>query len=97
MAVFPERMQPIDHAAPLLTKDLLLTELTPMGAIATGSSLPAMPLPPRMGDDPRTSVTGLFWAGNSGSPMANVNLAVAQGQQAAAYAAHELGEDEMGL
>jgi hypothetical protein len=48
-----------------------------------------------MGDDPRTQIPGLYWAGNSGSPMANVNAAVAQGQIAAGFAAEVLGEAEL--
>jgi hypothetical protein len=96
MLVFPERMTPPPDAVPLLTRDLLEAELSPMGAISPpGVLLPALPTPPRTGDDPRTSVDGLFWAGNSGSPMANVNISVAQGQQAATLVAHALGAEEM--
>lgn len=48
-----------------------------------------------MGGDPRTQIPGLYWAGNSGSPMANVNVAVAQGQVAATFAGEALGEAEL--
>jgi hypothetical protein len=51
-----------------------------------------MPMP-RMGDSPKTRVEGLFWAGNSGSPMANIALSGAQGMNAAIVAAGELGEE----
>lgn len=94
-ATFPSRMLPPPEAAPLLTKDLLKAELTPMGGIAEGTGLPPLKFPPRMGEDPRTQVDGLYWAGNSGSPMANVNLAVQQGQSAALAAVDSLGEEDM--
>lgn len=94
--VFPERILPSPHAESILTKDLLLADLTPFGGsiAAPDPALPAAGMP-RMGDDPRTQVPGLFWAGNSGSPMANVNLSVAQGQQAAAFAGESLGEEDL--
>jgi hypothetical protein len=52
-----------------------------------------MPMP-RMGDSPKTRVEGLFWAGNSGSPMGNIALSGAQGMNAAIVAAGELGEED---
>jgi hypothetical protein len=94
MATFPERCSPPEHALPLLTADLLQAELSPMGAIQAALGLDPPKFPPRMGEDARTQVPGLFWAGNSGSPMANVNLAVQQGQTAAAYAGEELGSED---
>ena len=94
MATLPERLSPPDDAAPFLTADLLAAELSPLGAIQVATGLEPARLPPRMGEDSRTQVPGLFWAGNSGSPMANVNLAVQQGQTAAAFAAEELGSED---
>lgn len=95
MATFPDRLSPIEDAAPLLTADLLQAELSPMGGIQAATGLEPPKMPPRMGEDARTQVPGLFWAGNSGSPMANVNLAVQQGQTAAAFAAEELGSEDL--
>jgi hypothetical protein len=37
----------------------------------------------------------LFWAGNAGSFMANVNVSVAQGQAAGVAAADELGKEDL--
>jgi hypothetical protein len=95
MAAFPDAFSPPSDAASLLTADLLRAELSPMGAIPAPTGLPPVALPPRMGEDPRTQVPGLFWAGNSGSPMANVNLAVAQGQTAATLVAEELCNEDL--
>ena len=53
-----------------------------------------MPMP-RMGDSPHTRVPGLYWAGNSGSPVANVAMSVAQGMNAGTVAASELGTEDM--
>lgn len=38
---------------------------------------------------------GLFWAGNAGSFMANVNAAVLQGQMAGLVAGDECGEEDI--
>ncbi|WWD17969.1 hypothetical protein CI109_102414 [Kwoniella shandongensis] len=97
MLVMPERITPSEHAASFLTEDLLKAPLGPMGSIpppppgqqGSGSFLV------RMGDDPKTTVKGLFWAGNSGSPMANVTFSNAQGQVAAVTAADELGQEDL--
>ena len=96
-AIFPSRLTPTPDACPLLTPSLLQAELSPMGAIPIPSAADLEPakFPPRIGEDPRTLTKGLFWAGNSGSPMANVNLAVQQGQTAAAWAAEELGSEDV--
>ena len=98
IVVLPDRLTPHDHSKSLLTPALLKHDLSPMGTI-----VPATPeeleggtgLPPRMGDDARTSVRGLFWAGNVGSFMANVNVSVSQGQTAGFMAAEELGKEDM--
>jgi hypothetical protein len=98
IVVVPESWSPNPHAAPFLTPELLGATLSPMGTIAPvdpkdieGGS----PVPPRMGDDPRTATRGLFWAGNAGSFMANVNVSVAQGQAAGVAAADELGKEDL--
>ncbi|OCF32787.1 hypothetical protein I316_05423 [Kwoniella heveanensis BCC8398] len=99
MLVFPEKMTPSAHS-PWLA-GLFSEPLGPMGTIPFP---PAPPVSegeaqakgmPRMGDDPKTSVKGLFWAGNSGSAVANVAMSVAQGQMAAAMAGDELGEEDI--
>lgn len=95
MATFPDKLVPPTDAADLLTPDLLQAELSPMGAIPPPIGLEPPKMPPRMGEDARTQVPGLFWAGNSGSPFANVNIAVEQGQTAAGMAAEELCEEDM--
>jgi hypothetical protein len=100
IAVLPDSWSPHDHAASLLTPSLLGGALTPMASIAAPdiAQIGPSPVPPRMGDDPRTATPGLFWAGSAGGPMANVNVSVAQGQAAAFVAADELGrEDVQGL
>ncbi|ORX34284.1 hypothetical protein BD324DRAFT_637379 [Kockovaella imperatae] len=51
--------------------------------------------PPFFGDDPRTIVRGLFWAGNCGNAMGNINLSVLQGQIAGFGAGEELGREDM--
>lgn len=96
-AIFPSRLTPTPDACPLLTPSLLQADLSPMGAIPIPSAVELEPSKflARMGEDPRTLTRGLFWAGNSGSPMANVNLAVQQGQTAAAWAAEELGSEDV--
>jgi hypothetical protein len=48
-----------------------------------------------MGDNPKTNVSGLFWAGNSGSPMGNIAMSGTQGMGAAVIAVGELGEEDM--
>jgi hypothetical protein len=95
MLVLPSSIVPSEHASPLLSPEFLQGEL-----IAPFSAIPGpegkdsgMPMP-RMGDSPRTRVAGLFWAGNSGSPMANIALSAAQGMNAAIIAAGELGEED---
>lgn len=50
---------------------------------------------PRMGDNPKTPIPGLFWAGNAGSMMANVGMSVAQGMNAGSMAGDELGSEDM--
>ncbi|OCF55546.1 thioredoxin reductase GliT [Kwoniella mangroviensis CBS 10435] len=97
MLLFPEKFSPSEHSAPLLTEELLGDRLQAWGTIpgpsASGSG--ATGLPPRMGDDPRTPVRGLFWAGNSGSAAANVTLSLAQGQMAGVMAGDQLGDEEL--
>lgn len=97
IVTFPSRFTSNKDAIPILTTQLLTTPLDPMGTIPPlGSDADRRPImPPRMGDDPRTGVRGLFWAGNAGSLMANVNVAVAQGQAAASVVAEELGREDM--
>lgn len=96
MLVFPSSISPNEHAAPLLSPAFLKGELTPPFSAIPGpeNEKAAMPMP-RMGDAPNTRVPGLFWAGNSGSPMANVAISVAQGLNAGAGAATELGTEDM--
>ena len=53
------------------------------------------PMPPGMGDDARTMVKGLFWAGNCGSVMGGVNTAINQGGVAGYMAAEELGQEDL--
>ncbi|WVW82203.1 hypothetical protein I302_104209 [Kwoniella bestiolae CBS 10118] len=97
MLLFPERFTPSEHSAPLLTEELLGSKLQPWGTIPppppSADGRPAVQ--PRMGDDPRTAVRGLFWAGNSGSGAANVTVSIAQGQMAGAVAGDQLGEEEL--
>ena len=98
IAVLPESWTPNPDAAPWLTKELLGADLAPTGTIAMQSPEQARtpaPIPPRMGDDPTTPTPGLFWAGNVGSLMANVNISVAQGQMAGAVAGDQLGEEDL--
>lgn len=99
LLVMPISFGPNPHAKSFLDEGLLGMPVSPMGTIQppTAEELQAgvSMLPPRMGDDPRTSTKGLFWAGNSGSFMANVNISVAQGQGAGVYAAMELGLEDM--
>ena len=98
IVVLPETWAPHDHALTLLTPGLLHANLAPTGTIAppaNATAEAAAGLPMRMGDDPRTEVKGLFWAGNSGSFMGNVNVAVAQGQMAGFMASEELGKEDM--
>ncbi|KAK8865846.1 hypothetical protein IAR55_000994 [Kwoniella newhampshirensis] len=97
MLVFPEKITPSTDAEPLLTENFLQAPLGAMGIIA-----PPKPgrwegtgVPFRIGDDPRTEVRGLFWAGNSGCATGNVTVSVAQGQLAGAMAGDELGHDEL--
>ncbi|WRT64059.1 uncharacterized protein IL334_000987 [Kwoniella shivajii] len=96
MLLFPERFTPSSDAAPLLTEELLGAQLQAWGTIAPPSSgLGASGMPPRMGDDPKTNVRGLFWAGNSGSAAANYTISLAQGQAAGGMAGDQLGEDDL--
>jgi hypothetical protein len=98
IAVLPESWSPNADAAPWLTKDLLGAELAPTGTLAMPDAekvKAAPPFGPRMGDDPTTATPGLFWAGNVGSLMANVNISVAQGQIAAAVAGDQLGAEDL--
>lgn len=96
IVIAPSSFSPHDHAAAFLTPQLLGDELTQMGAVAPvdASLIGASPLPPRMGDDPRTATPGLFWAGNAGSVFGNVNVSVAQGQAAGFAAGEELGKED---
>lgn len=87
-------MTPSEHAQPLLSPSFLQGELAaPFSSIPGPEDGSGMPMP-RMGDSPKTRVEGLFWAGNSGSPMANIALSGAQGMNAAIVAAGELGEED---
>ncbi|AAW46125.1 conserved hypothetical protein [Cryptococcus deneoformans JEC21] len=96
MLLFPEKFTPSDHGAPIVNEKLLGGPLGPMGTIpAPTESSGAPKMPPRMGDDPRTPVDGLFWAGNSGSMPANVTISAAQGCAAAIVAADELGTEDL--
>lgn len=97
IVVMPETWSPNPHAAGFLTPDLLKDALSPMGTIAPpdAKDLEGNGMPPRMGDDPRTATKGLFWAGNAGSFMGNVNVSVAQGQAAGYMAAEELGKEDL--
>lgn len=52
-------------------------------------------MPPRAGADPRTPIRGLFWAGNAGSPYANVVMVTTQGALAAVVATDELGNEDL--
>lgn len=90
----PEVLRPNDDAG-FLTPDLLGAELGPMGMIPGAPEGKLPPSPPRMGDAPYTPTPGLFWAGNSGSPMGNIAGACAQGQNAAVAAAFELGREDV--
>jgi hypothetical protein len=95
MLVLPSTMTPSEHASPLMSPAFLKGDLMPPfnaipGPEGEGSGMPM----PRMGDSPKTRVPGLFWAGNSGSPMANIALSAAQGMNAALIAAGELGEED---
>lgn len=45
--------------------------------------------------DPKTKVPGLFWAGNAGNIIANVNIAVTSGQMAGATADDSIAEEDM--
>lgn len=96
MLIFPSSMVPSEHASPLLSPAFLQGDLSPPFSSIPGpeGKDAAMPMP-RMGDSPSTRVPGLFWAGNSGSPVANVALSVAQGMNAGAAAATELGTEDM--
>jgi hypothetical protein len=92
--VLPSQMTPSSHASPLLSPTFLKGDLSPPFNAIPGPDGPT-PMPmPRMGDSPKTRVQGLFWAGNSGSPMANIALSGAQGMNAAIFAAGELGEED---
>lgn len=95
MLVLPSTMIPSEHASPLLSPGFLQGELiAPFNAIPGPEGKESgMPMS-RMGDSPKTKVPGLFWAGNSGSPMANIALSAAQGMNAAIVAAGELGEED---
>jgi hypothetical protein len=94
MLVLPSQMTPSTHASPLLSPSFLKGELSPpFNSIPGPEDGGGMPMP-RMGDSPKTRVGGLFWAGNSGSPMANIALSGAQGMNAAIVAAGELGEED---
>lgn len=97
IVILPESWSPNPHAASFLTPDLLNAELSPFGAIqpVDPKDLEGAGMPPRMGDDPRTGTKGLFWAGNAGSFMANVNVSVSQGQAAGYMAAEELGKEDL--
>ena len=92
-------MSPNADALPFLTKSLFDGDLTPMGTVpiikpeALGEG--DMKLPPGFGDDPRTPVKGLLWAGNSGNMMGNINLSVIQGQTAGFLAGEELGSEDL--
>ncbi|WVQ97245.1 hypothetical protein IAU59_004356 [Kwoniella sp. CBS 9459] len=99
MLIFPEKMTPPPHS-PWLA-GLFDQPLGPMGTIpfrpeppVTDGKAQAKGMP-RMGDDPRTGVKGLFWAGNSGSASANVAISVAQDQMAGSFAGDELGEEDI--
>ncbi|KIR98032.1 thioredoxin reductase GliT [Cryptococcus deuterogattii 2001/935-1] len=96
MLLLPEKFTPSDHGAPIVNEELLGAPLGPMGTIpGPAESSGAPKLPPRMGDDPRTPVDGLFWAGNSGSMPANVTISAAQGTAAAIVVADELGMEDL--
>lgn len=97
MLLFPSTMTPNEHASPLLSPELLKGDLPPPFSSIPGpedQDAAKMPMP-RMGDVPNTRVPGLFWAGNSGSPVANVALSIAQGMNAGVAAATELGTEDM--
>lgn len=98
IVLMPMSFEPNAHSKSILTQDLLGMPISPMGLIQapTAEELQGgVQMAPRMGDNPRTSTKGLFWAGNSGSLMANVTLSLAQGQNAGVYAAMELGMEDM--
>lgn len=96
MLLLPEKFTPSDHGAPIVNEELLGAPLGPMGIIPGPTESSGAPkLPPRMGDDPRTPVDGLFWAGNSGSMPANVTISAAQGTAAAIVVADELGIEDL--
>ena len=69
--------------------------LTPFGTVLPATELGPLPFPPRMGDDPRTAMPGLFWAGNAGSALGNIAASVAQGQLAGALAGMQLGTEDL--
>ncbi|WVF70879.1 hypothetical protein IAT40_005673 [Kwoniella sp. CBS 6097] len=99
LLIFPEKMAPPPHSSWL--EGLFAHPLSPMGTIPfkpepplTDGKAQAKGMP-RMGDDPRTEIKGLFWAGNSGSAAANVTISVAQGQVAGSMAGDELGEEDI--
>lgn len=96
LLVFPTKNTPCPHAIPLLTPSLLGGPLSSFGTIPNPNIAAdaAMPMP-RMGDSPKTPVKGLFWAGNSGSFVANVQASCAQGMNAAIVAGEELGGEDM--
>lgn len=98
MAVMPNSWSPNPHSSAFLDQTLLGKPLTPNGSIMPAESKDLEgrdPLPPLMGDEPRTATRGLFWAGNSGSFMGNVINAVSQGQLAAVMAGKELGDEDL--
>ncbi|WWC86156.1 uncharacterized protein L201_001029 [Kwoniella dendrophila CBS 6074] len=96
MLLFPEKFTATEDSLPILTEGLLGDKLSPFGTISPpNTDLGVSGFPPRMGDDPRTNVKGLFWAGNSGSFVANVTVSLAQGQTAAVFAGDQLGEEDM--
>ncbi|KAL1407711.1 hypothetical protein Q8F55_007144 [Vanrija albida] len=96
LLVVPDASEPSADAKAWLTPALLGGPLGFGGALPpVGPDAPPPMMPPRGGVDPRTPTPGLFWAGNAGSPAANVAMAAAHGQVAAAVAAHEIGAEDV--
>ena len=90
LVVFPALTAVSPHAQWIAN----LFPLAPNGMLPIAEGLPPLALPPRMGDDPRTPVPGVLWAGNAGSPMGNIALSMTQGEMAGAMAVAELGEED---
>ena len=96
MLTIPDKMTPSEHASPVLTSGIFGDKhLSPFWTIPDADGADATMPMSRMGDSPKTPVKGLFWAGNSGSFVANVALSVAQGMNAGVTAGDQLGTEDV--